>query len=253
MKTCEPYDSSPATRPPSSSKIRFSPRPERWLHGGNRISSSNFRDSSWPVLLLAITLCLGLTGCFGFLKPSPSTARRFVLTPVQAAGQSGVKAGALPIGVGQVKVPTYLLNSSLAVRLGTNEIDYLPATLWAERLDINLQRVLAADLAALLPSDQVRLTAWRSEEVVAEVYVTVNRFDVDANGRGVLNAWWRIVAPGGEKLLKASEARFTHDGPPPQADPPGAVSTLSSLIAELSGELAKGIRDTAPSAAPGSK
>jgi uncharacterized lipoprotein YmbA len=253
MKTSEPFASSSAScsRPPSTRGFR--PHSRWWLGGGVRISNFGFRASSRPFLLLALAACLGLTGCFGFLKPSPSVARRFVLTPIHATESIPAKTGGLALGVGQVKLPTYLLNSSFAVRLGTNEIDYLPATLWAERLDINLQRVLAANLGALLSTDQVRLSTWRTEEVSVEVYVIVNRLDVDANGRGVLTAWWRILVPGGEKVIKASESRLTHDGPPPQANPAGAVATLSSLVADLSSELAKVIRDTTTSAAPGSK
>ena len=80
-----------------------------------------------------------------------------------------------------MKLAAYLFNTSLAVRKGTNEIDYLPSALWAERLDTGLQRVLAANLATLLPTDQIRLSAWRSEDVSVEVYVAIERFDVDAS------------------------------------------------------------------------
>ncbi len=123
------------------------------------------------------------------------------------------------MGVGQVKLPAYLFDTSLAVRKGTNEIDYLPSALWAERLDTGFQRVLAANLATLLPTDQIRLSAWRSEDVAAEVYVTIEQFDVDATGRGVLVAWWRILSPGGEKTLKAGESRLARQGPSPDAEP----------------------------------
>jgi len=38
-------------------------------------------------------------------------------------------------------------------------------------------------------------------------------FDVDANGRGVLVAQWRILSPGGEKVLKISEMADPTPGP----------------------------------------
>ena len=132
-------------------------------------------------------MCACLTGC-SFLKPAQATARHFVLTPLPAAEPAKVAPGALAVGVGQVKLPAYLFNTSLAVRKGTNEIEYLPSALWAERLDTGFQRVLAANLAIVLPTDQIRLSAWRSEDVAAEVYVTIEQFDVDASGRGVLVA-----------------------------------------------------------------
>ena len=106
--------------------------------------------------------------------------------------------------------------------------------------------MLAANLAILLPTDQIRLSAWRSEDVAAEVYVTVEQFDVDADGRAVLVARWRVLSPGGEKTLKSRECRLARQGPPPETDAGGAIATLSELLAALSVELAQAIKETAP-------
>jgi uncharacterized lipoprotein YmbA len=130
----------------------------------------------------------------------------------------------------------------MAVRNGPNEVNYLGAVLWAERLDSAFQRVLAANLATLLPTEQIRLNAWNSEEVRGELLVTVEQFDLDTKGNGVLVAWWRIMAPGGEKTVKAGEVRFTRTGPAPDTDPSGAVGTLSELLADLSRQLAGAIQ-----------
>jgi uncharacterized lipoprotein YmbA len=149
----------------------------------------------------------------------------------------------LGVGLRQVKLPAYLLDSSLAVRKGTNEIDYLPLIVWAERLDAGIQRVLAANLATLLPTNRVRLSAWRSEDVAAEVYITIEQFDVDTSGHGVLIARWRIVSPGGKETFKAGESRFSQKGPRLGTSPAGAVATLSDLLAENSRQLAQAITE----------
>ncbi len=192
--------------------------------------------------LASLLACLCLTGCFGFLKPATSTAHRFVLTPLAVTNATTAAPGTSAIGVGQVKLPAYLFDSSLAVRKGTNEIDYLPSVLWAERLDSGLQRVLAANLSALLPTDQVRLSAWRSDEVMAELYIAIQQFDVDAKGHGVLVAWWRILSSGGEKLLKSGQTQLDLHGPAPETDPSGAVTTLSQLATDFSRQLADAIK-----------
>ena len=205
---------------------------------------------SMPVrLLLALALSVSMTGCFGFLKPAKPTARHFVLSVLPAAGSAAVPSGAVAVGVGPIKLAAYLFNTSMAVRKGTNEVDYLPSTIWAEHLDVGLQRVLAANLATLLPTDQVRISAWQNADVAAEVYVAVEQFDVDSGGQAAIAAWWRILSPGGEKTLKAGECRLTRQGPAPQADPSGAVATLSELAADLSRQVAQAIKETAP--APG--
>jgi uncharacterized lipoprotein YmbA len=192
---------------------------------------------------MCLVLCLGLTGCFGFLKPARSTARHFVLTPIASEGSATQAPQNFGVGVGQVKVPAYLFDSSLAVRTTTNEIVYLASVLWAERLDNGIQRVLAANLATLLPSDLVRLSAWRSEDVAAEVYVHINKFDVDTAGHGEIAGYWRILAPGGEKILKAGSSQFTRNGPSPDSDPSGAVTTMSELVGDVSRQLAQAIKE----------
>ena len=208
----------------------------------HRISAIGFRYSDRPVLLLALAACACLMGC-GFLKPAKSTARHFVLTPVPASGSAATNSGAIAVGVGQVRLPAYLFNSSLAVRRGTNEVDYLPSALWAERLDTGFQRVLAANLAIVLPTDRILLSAWQRDDVRAEVYVTIEQFDMDASGRGVLFAQWRILSPGGEKILKAGASRLGRLGPPPDDSASGAIATLSDLVADFSRQLAQALQE----------
>jgi uncharacterized lipoprotein YmbA len=197
-------------------------------------------------VLLATAACVSLTGCFGFLKRPQTVARNFVLTPLPAAASVPAPPGAPGVGLGQVKMPEYLFNSSFAIRVGTNEINYLPAVLWAERLDNGLQRVLAANLGTLLGTDHIRLSAWRSEDVSLEVYVAFERFDVDTGGQGVLVAWWRILSPGGEKTLKVGETRLVREGAPPETNPAGAVATMSELVADLSRKLAQACQEAMP-------
>lgn len=197
-------------------------------------------------ILCSITLGVGLSGC-SFMKPAKVTAGYYVLTPVTTAQN---ESGALAVGLGQIKLPAYLFNTSLLVRKGTNEVEYLDSALWAERLDQGFQRVLAADLAAVLPTDQVRISAWQRADVAVEVYVTIEQFDVDTSGRGVLVARWRILSPGGEKVLKTGSTRLSHSGPSPDAGVSGAVATLSKLVGDLSRELAQALK-AMPSASPG--
>jgi uncharacterized lipoprotein YmbA len=156
------------------------------------------------------------------------------------------KAAKISVGMSDIKVPGYVFKRSMAMRQESNEIVYLDAAVWAERMDTGLQRVLAANLGTLLASDQVRLSTWRPEEVSVEVYVNVERFDVDTHGQGVLTAWWRLVAPGSEKVLVSGKFSASHTGPSPDNNPGGAAVSMSTLAADLSRELAKAIQVAAP-------
>ena len=208
---------------------------------------SSIRRAICQSILLGAFACLCLTGCLSFLKPATTSARYFILTPLPAK-TNVVTPNPVAVGVGRVNLPEYLLDTSLAVRRGTNEIDYLLLSVWSERLDGGLQKTLAANLATLLPTDQIRLSAWRSDDVSVEVHVAIEQFDVDAQGTGALVAWWRIVSPGGEKTLKAGTSRFTRKGPSPDSDPSGAVVTLSDLVADLSRQLSEAIASNQPAA-----
>jgi len=202
--------------------------------------------NSLVALVLGLAACFGSTGCFGFLRPVHVTARQFVLTPLPATSPPAAAASSIPVGVGQVRLAAYLSTKSLVVRRGTNEIDYLPSVFWAERLADNFQRVLAANLTILLPTDEIRLSAWRSEDVAAEVYVAVEQFDVDADGRAVLVARWRVLSPGGATTLKGRECRLVRQGPRPEPDAAGAIVTLSELLGALSDQLAQAIKEAVP-------
>jgi len=209
-----------------------------------RIASFACRIVPHPAaFLMTLMVCACITAC-SFLVPAPDTSRHFVLTSLPATETANVASGTSRLDVVHVKIASYLFNSSLAVRKGTNEIVYPPGTLWAERLDTGIPRVLAADLSSLLPSEQIRVAIGSSEDVAREIGVTIEQFDVSSSGEAVLVAKWRIFSPGGEKTLHSGESRLSRSGPAPDTDPSGAVGTLSDLIADLSRQLAQTLNDT---------
>lgn len=195
--------------------------------------------------LMTSMVCVCVTGCsLLFVSPASDTSRRFVLTSLPSTETINVTPGTSRVDVVHVKIPAYLFNSSLAVRKGTNEIVYVPGTLWAERLNIGIPRVLAANLSSLLLSEQIRVAVGSSEETAREIGVTIEQFDVSPNGQAVLVAKWRIFCPGGERILHSGESRLSRSGPAPDADPSGAVGTLSELIVDLSRQLAQALNGT---------
>ena len=171
-------------------------------------------------------VALGFAGC-SFLRPSDLVVRSFVLTALPVPDDAAAPAATRTVGIGFVNLPGYLRATSLAMRQDGNEIVYLPNARWAERLDRGLQRVIAANLTILLPAIQTRLSAWRPEEVSAEVFVTIEQFDADALGEHVLIASWRVVSPGGGEVLKTGRFHTARQGPAPNADPLEATRLMS--------------------------
>jgi uncharacterized lipoprotein YmbA len=142
----------------------------------------------------------------------------------------------------RVKTPEYLSTRTFAMRRGSNEIVYLESAEWAEPLNMALQRVLAANLGTLIPTHQIRLSLWPPETVTVEVEVSVEQFDVDSHGEGVLKAWWRVLAPGPDKVLGSGRFSASRKGPPPNTNPQGAAASMSSLAADLAQTLAQAIK-----------
>ena len=185
-----------------------------------------------------------LSGCM--FKPVTVSTRHFALAPIPTSeprpvAQTGSEH--LSVGIGFVKMPSYLLRNSMAVRNGANEIEYLENALWSERLDESFQRDLVANLAELLHSDSIYLTDWGHDQVMVAVYVSVQQFDVDISGRGTLIAQWWITAPGSDVPLKSGRTRLERTGTSPRGKPEVIAETLSELATQFSRDLAQSIRE----------
>jgi uncharacterized lipoprotein YmbA len=181
-------------------------------------------------------------GCLS--RPPTVHVQHFVLACTCTNEPAPSVAGHLSVGIGFVKMPSYLLRKSMAVRNGANEIEYIEHAAWAERLDYSFQRTLAANLSHLLPSENVYLNDWNRDQVKVRISIEIQQFDVDTTGRGNLNAQWRITAPDSDQPLKIGQARLSRTDSSGRGHPRIIATTLSELTAEFSRELAQSIRES---------
>src|SRR5262245_57459281 len=117
--------------------------------------------SRYLVLLAAVCGVGLLNGCL--FKKEREPTRAFILTHL-AASESAAAARPLQIEVGAVKMPSYLLRESLAVRQSTNEFKYLDNAQWAERLDQCFRRTLTENLSSLLASEETHSSSTNDTE-----------------------------------------------------------------------------------------
>jgi len=188
-------------------------------------------------------VCMILSGCM--FKPVTVSTRHFTLAPIpmsESRPAASSNAENLSVGIGFVKMPSYLLRDSMVIRHGA-EIQYLEDAVWSERLDESFQRDLAANLAELLHSDSIYFTDWAHDQVTVAVYIDVQQFDVDINGHGTLIAQWRITAPRSEVPLKSGRTRLDLTGASPRGKPEVIAETLSNLADQFSRDLAQSIRE----------
>jgi uncharacterized lipoprotein YmbA len=192
-----------------------------------------------PRIVFVTLTSMAMSGCL--LRPVTVSTRHFVLAPISTNAPAPAVAEPLPVGIGLVKMPAYLLRDSMAVRNGSNEIEFLEDALWAERLDQSLQQTVALNLSKLLPSDKIYLTDWGHDLAGLKVYISVQQFDVDTAGRGTLIADWRINLTDNDTALKSGETRLILAGNSPLGHPEIIAETMSDLTVEFSRELAQAI------------
>ena len=196
-----------------------------------------------PLATSLALVSLIASGCL--MGRNTVTPRQFVLSPIAKPPATEAFAKPPGIGVGLVRVPGYLQRASMAVRKDNNEIVYLDAAVWAERLDSLIQRSLAENLSTLVPTDSIRLSSWLKDEVHRAVFVTIERLDVTPEGQGNLVAWWRVTSSEGSKTYKDGEIRITQKPASPGVHPEGVADTISQLVAQMSQVLAQAVRETA--------
>jgi uncharacterized lipoprotein YmbA len=203
-----------------------------------------------PRLLFVAVTGMLLAGCL--FKTATVPTRHFVLAQIPPDEPAPAATGHESVGIGFVKMPPELLRDSVAVRTGANEIEYLEDAVWAERLDQCFQRTLAGNLSRLLSSDSIFLSDWGIDQVQVRVFINVQQFDVDAQGRGTLIAQWRILGRDSDLPLKSGRAQISRTGASPRGKPEVIAATLSELEAEFSRDLAQSIRESAKPMRPAS-
>ena len=194
------------------------------------------------LVLFALLCGLGLLVAGCLFKHERVPARNFILTAIPASKSGPVAARSFQVEVGFVKMPSYLLRESLAVRQSAGEFKYLENAQWAERLDQGFRRTLTENLSSLLGAAESHPSSTGENESRLIVSVDVQQFDVDTDGRGTLIVTWRLTRSDSDEPAKTGHSQLKQNGSAPKGNPQVVASTLSELIAQFSRELASEIR-----------
>lgn len=185
-------------------------------------------DWRLPGILLLLALLMSCA--------SPEPPRYFTLkalaTPV--TGDSGLSLGLRP-----VQVPEYLRRNTIVRESENNRLELLTGARWAEPLEDGLRRVIALNLAATLPSRDVRRYPWSVKHPPA-VVVTLQFLDLavaeDKVSLVVESAIAVHEGSASSRLITAQQQ--LHTG----AEAGDIAAAISQLIAGLSQTLAGDIR-----------
>jgi uncharacterized protein len=177
-------------------------------------------------------------GC-SILSPRPDPTKFYVLTATSTAGAAATSN--LVIGLGPVKLPAYLEHAEVITRVAPNRLDLSSTDRWAEPLDDNFRRVLAADLTTLIGTDRVLPFPWDlSTKVDYKIEVNVERFERDSSGGAQLTASWIIRDGHSDRVLLMRPADFTESA---GSGMENSAASLSADLNDLSKQLATAVVD----------
>ena len=183
----------------------------------------------------AIAMAAGCT----ILAPRPDATKFYVLTATSTGGAAATSH--LVIGLGPVKLPEYLEHAEVITRVAPNRLDLSSTDRWAEPLDDNFRRVLAADLTTLIGTDQVLPFPWDlSTKVDYKIEVYVERFERDSSGGAQLIANWIIRDGHSDRVLLTRPADFTESA---GSGMENSAASLSADLNDLSKQLATAVVD----------
>jgi uncharacterized protein len=195
----------------------------------------------YPLLwrLAVVTFVASLLG----LGACASTPSRFYILntlPASETVPATVAERGPVIGVGPITLPKYLDRPQIVTRASRNQLTLGEFDRWAEPLQDNISRVLAENLARLIPTDQVLLQAWpRSASLDYQVTVEVLQFDGWLGGQNTLLARWSILDQAERELLSR---KVQLNAPTGGSDYNAMVVALNQMIETLSRDIATAIQ-----------
>jgi len=182
--------------------------------------------------LLSLLLILG--GC-----SSKSEFYRLQPTIVGPTGSHPLHPGRI-LGIGEIQVADYLEKPELVTRLAPTHLKLHEEQRWAGSLAGSIQEVLQQNLTTLLPGYTVLNYPW--DEPVDDryrLYVTVDRFDGDANGTVTLSGHWSLVDRTESRIVTGEKFRDVARGNPGIQ---GVIETQNTLLERLSRRIAAQVR-----------
>lgn len=202
------------------------------------------RTRTAALLGLAL-LAVSLPACAPF-KRTPE-ARFFVLRPLAepaSAPASAVTSGL--VGVLPVHLPGYLDRPQLVTEMGAGQVRVDEYVRWAEPLPAAVTGTVAENLALLLPEYRVVRYPWHAgESMRCRVSVELRVLAPLGDGSVRLEGAWSLLPETQEKPLLLRPVSLQR-GPLPVGtkgvEPAKGVEAMSELLADLSRQIAAGVR-----------
>jgi uncharacterized lipoprotein YmbA len=145
------------------------------------------------------------------------------------------------VGVGPISLPAYLDRLQMVLRTAPDDIEVREFDQWGEPLRDGITRVVAVNVARLLPESLVVVFPWRSTEKIRyQIVVEVAQMDGPAGGNVTLDARWRVLDASGKQIA----AHAVHLSEPAGRGAATTASAMSRALGTLSRDIADWLRAT---------
>ena len=186
---------------------------------------------SWLPLVALIAM---VSGCGSYPLP-----RTYVLgSPLEIASGDKSEAGWPVIELRTVSVPDYLDSTDIVRRVGPNEVHASEGGRWGDRLSIGVTRALTSALAKRLTD--IVVTNRAPSLPSRRVFVEIERFEIDKDGRCVLTARWQITAA--DNKIASEDARGTFVKAARSNTDAEAASAMTAATDALADQIALAVR-----------
>jgi uncharacterized protein len=186
---------------------------------------------------LAVVAIL-LNGC----GTSPTIRIYELGNPAPATAGLWSEAGLPIIELKPVSVPDYLDSSDILRSVGPNEVTASPTGRWGERLSLGLTHALASGLATRLPKTVIDTTS--DTEPARRLLVTVEQFEIEADGKCLLSARWRLTAADGAATASGERGIFSEAAG--SIDDAAIAAAMSRAVDQLADRIAQTVQHAMP-------
>jgi uncharacterized lipoprotein YmbA len=165
-------------------------------------------------------------------------SRLYVLDPVAAAAAAAPPSG-LTLGIQRVTLPDWVDRPEITSRTAGGQIAPDEYARWGEPIGRGMQRVIAENLAVLLPDRRVARAPYGARQAIDHrLEIAFAEAARQGDGTVLLDARWTVI---GERGAVVVQKRSTHRAGP-AGDSAGTVRALNQALAALSAEIADAVR-----------
>ena len=189
--------------------------------------------SKWFKKISVVSIVIGmLTAC----ASQPTTGPNYYLLSSGELTSQALQLKPFKLALGPIEVPVHLDREGIATLDGQNQLNYADNHRWAEPLTENLTKTLHANLAQLLPDQQLIDFPYRqANRPNYQLSVSIEKFGYVTDGSVVLKARSIIVNAKGRQLdsnhINLKRLNI-------EQDYALIVSTMSDLLKQMAVDLA---------------